>query len=63
VHASDGTKSGENDLVIYDKTFTPFIYQDEATHIFPIECVYGIIEVKSTVSWMILKSLWIKYNK
>lgn len=42
--------SKQSDLIIYDRMEgIPFLY-DVSTQIFPIECIYGVIEVKSKLS-------------
>jgi len=45
----DGTKSHSADIVIYDALNAPVLYRGR-TAVAPIESVYGIIEVKSTLS-------------
>ena len=45
----DGKESHSADIVIYDALNTPILYS-ERTAIIPIEGVYGVIEVKSTLS-------------
>lgn len=45
--ASNGEISSETDIVLYDKFSTPYLLKEEAYQIFPVECVYGVIEVKS----------------
>jgi hypothetical protein len=47
--ASDGTKSGQNDIIIYDKFWSAPLFPEFASLIFPIEAVYGVIEVKSNL--------------
>lgn len=45
-----GKLSAQTDIVIYNKSrFSPLLF-DEKTGIFPIDCVYYAIEVKSTVT-------------
>ncbi|MDV6348195.1 DUF6602 domain-containing protein [Nitrosomonas sp. Is35] len=45
-----GELSAETDIIIYNKSrFSPLLF-DEKTGIFPIDCVYYAIEVKSTVT-------------
>jgi hypothetical protein len=46
IACSDGTVSGECDLVIYDRSVPP-IYKSNTYQVLPIESVLGVIEVKS----------------
>lgn len=43
-------QSKQIDIVIYDKENCPVLYSEGGNSIYPIECVYGIIEVKSALS-------------
>ena len=45
--SSDGQSSKQIDIVIYDALNTPIMYMADELQIFPIECVYAVIEVKS----------------
>jgi hypothetical protein len=42
--------SKQCDLVVYDRLNGVTLLYDESTQVYPIDCVYGIIEVKSTLS-------------
>lgn len=42
--------SRQSDLIIYDKIDGITLLYDEHTQVYPIDCVYGIIEVKSGLS-------------
>ena len=42
--------SRQCDLIVYDKLNGVTLLYDESIQVFPIDCVYGIIEVKSTLS-------------
>lgn len=46
---SEGRMSKEVDLVIYDSLNTPFILNYSDKVLIPIECVYAVIEVKSSL--------------
>jgi hypothetical protein len=46
IACSDGSTSGECDLVVYDRDLPP-LYRAEGFTVLPIEAVLGIIEVKS----------------
>jgi uncharacterized protein DUF6602 len=50
VVSADGQVSPEIDIVMYDKLATPYLLRDECYQIFPAECVYGVVEVKSYLS-------------
>lgn len=41
--------SGELDVVIYDETNCPRLLLDEAYTVFPYECVFGTVQVKTTL--------------
>jgi len=43
----DGHTSPETDIVFYAKNSTPYLLKKEGYQVFPIECVYGVVEVKS----------------
>ncbi|KUY76561.1 MULTISPECIES: DUF6602 domain-containing protein [Burkholderiaceae] len=42
--------SRQCDLIVYDKFNGVALIYDESTQVYPIDCVYGIIEVKSALS-------------
>lgn len=48
--SSDGRTSKQMDIVIYDALNTPIMYMADELQIFPVECVYAVIEVKSFLS-------------
>lgn len=50
VISSDGKISKQMDIVIYDALSTPIIYMADDLQIFPVECVYAVIEVKSMLN-------------
>lgn len=43
-------QSKQVDIIIHDKFITPYLIDMNSTKIIPIESVYGVIEVKSTLS-------------
>ena len=47
--ATNGEISSETDIVLYDKLTTPYLLKEDSYQIFPIECVYGVVEVKSNL--------------
>ncbi|MDB6024826.1 MAG: hypothetical protein JWM68_1049 [Verrucomicrobiales bacterium] len=47
--ASNGVVSQESDIILYDKFTTPFLLKEECYQVFPIECVYGVLEIKSNL--------------
>jgi len=48
--STDNQVSAEIDIVLYEKNSTPYLLKKEGFQIFPIECVYGVIEVKSLLN-------------
>ena len=38
------------DIIIHDKFLTPYLVDMDGTKIVPIESVYGVVEVKSTLT-------------
>ena len=44
-----GETSRQADLIVYDKLNGITLLYDKAVQVFPINCVYGIIEVKSAL--------------
>jgi len=42
--------SNQCDLIVYDKLEGVALHYDESTQVYPIDCVYGIVEVKSALS-------------
>ena len=59
---SNDNISTQCDIIIYDKENTPIIETDEQ-RFFPIECVAGVIEVKSKLTKTQLKEALIKLTK
>jgi len=47
--SSDGGVSKQMDIVIFDKLHCPIFIREDEVHIFPIESVYAVIEVKSNL--------------
>lgn len=47
---SNGSLSAETDVIIYDRRSVPPVLYDEKNGLFPIESVYYVIEVKSTLT-------------
>lgn len=55
VISSDGQISKQMDIVIYDALNTPILFSAGDTQIFPVECVYAVIEIKSRLNTQELK--------
>lgn len=53
--SSDGQRSKQIDIVIYDALNTPIMYMADELQIFPVESVYAVIEVKSRLDSKELK--------
>lgn len=47
---SEGGQSKQQDIVIFDAFTCPLLYNEENVKVFPVECVYATIEVKSTLT-------------
>ena len=45
-----GQWSHQCDVIIYQPTFAPKLYADDNVQILPIECVYGVVEVSSSIN-------------
>lgn len=50
-----GETSSQLDLVIYDAALNAPIILEGGTGLFPIECIYGLVEVKSTLDGAAIK--------
>ena len=46
---SDGIQSEQIDIVIYDRQYTPELYNVDAQKVIPAEGVYAVLEVKQTL--------------
>ena len=53
--STDGTVLPECDIILYEKNTTPYLVHKEGYQVFPIECVYGVIEIKSKLNKTQLK--------
>lgn len=47
---SKGHQSFQQDIVIFDRQYSPLIYKQEETIFIPVECVYAVIEVKTQLT-------------
>ncbi len=54
---STGATSKQLDIIIYDKGYTPVLFQSEGIQIIPNECAYAVIEVKAKVDASMLPSI------
>ena len=61
--STDGTVSSECDIILYEKNTTPYLVHKDGYQVFPIECVYGVIEVKSKLNKNELKDSIAKIKK
>jgi hypothetical protein len=52
---SDGGASAQTDIVIYDNFFNSPLLSEYGARVFPVECVYATIEVKSVLNLRTLK--------
>ncbi len=61
--SSDGNTSNESDIIIYETRTCPYLLDKTGYQIFPIECVYGVIEVKSMLNSAELEDSFNKISK
>lgn len=47
---SKGGMSDQIDVIIFDRHFTPFLFNDEGVYYIPAESVYAVIEVKQSLN-------------
>lgn len=47
---SKGAFSDQIDVVVFDRQYSPFIFQSEGQKIIPAESVYGVFEAKQTIN-------------
>lgn len=47
---ADGRLSDQIDLVIFDRQYTPFLFNEDGVHFIPAESVYAILEVKQELN-------------
>jgi hypothetical protein len=47
---SSGTRSQQLDLILYDRQYTPLLYNQEQQRVVPAESVYAVFEVKPTLT-------------
>jgi hypothetical protein len=57
VIAADGKVSGQCDILVVDPS-TPAFWDEEDYRIVPAECLYGVIEVKSSLNASELRKAW-----
>jgi hypothetical protein len=55
---SDGKYSKEIDIIIYDTANTPIFEKSGDIQVIPVECVYGVIEVKAYLDTDELKKIY-----
>lgn len=47
---SNGNRSKQLDVIIYDADKTPILFQSENIRVIPVECAYAVIEIKSKLN-------------
>lgn len=52
---SEGTFSDQIDVVVFDRQYTPFIFNFEGQNIIPAESVYAVFESKQTINSDLVK--------
>lgn len=60
--ATDGTRSGQQDIMIVHPT-TPPLFERDDYRMVPIECLHGVVEVKSNLTVDELKKSWESIRK
>lgn len=50
VVSSNGAQSAQTDIIVHDREFAPAIFEREDFSLVPIETVYGVISVKTSVN-------------
>lgn len=55
IYATDGSQSAQCDIIIYDQHQTPIIFEENGTRAIPIETVFAVCEIKSSVTRQHLK--------
>lgn len=58
-----GDVSSECDIILYDAEISPILLDKESYKIIPIECVYGILEIKSKLDKSELKDAFDKISR
>jgi hypothetical protein len=48
--AADGTGSRQLDVILYDSVFSNVLFVDSTNSLFPVESIFGVIEVKSNLT-------------
>lgn len=61
--STDDQISPQTDVVLYEKNTTPALLTKEGYQVFPIECVYGVVEVKSFLDKAQLQDSFEKIKK
>jgi len=54
---STGALSKQLDVVIFDKSKTPILYENNGVQVIPVECAYAVIEVKARLDAAELPSI------
>ena len=52
---SAGTFSEQIDVVVFDRQYSPFIFEFEGQTVIPAESVYGVFEAKQTINADLVK--------
>jgi hypothetical protein len=61
--SADGQVSSETDIILFERNTTPYLLTKESYQVLPIECVYGVIEVKSRLDQTQLEDAYSKINR
>lgn len=63
VVATDGSVSNEADIVFYEAHGCPTLIEKTGYQVFPVECVHGLMEVKSHLDGNELEDAFMKINR
>lgn len=63
VVAKNGDVSNECDIVFFETTKCPYLLDKTGYRIFPVECIYGVVEVKSNLNSAELEKTYEKIIK
>ena len=61
--ATSGDVSSESDIIFYETRTSPVLLEKTSYQVFPIECVYGVLEVKSSLDRRELEDAFKKITK
>jgi len=63
VVSSAGDVSSESDIILYESRTSPTFIEESGYQVFPVECIYGVVEVKSRLDKRELEDAFSKITK